>query len=115
MIFSFFKNNHSIESLPEFDNHHSVLFLSDSKVGLKGFIAIHRKNPNFPSFGATRMWHYNSETEALQDALRLSKMMSYKSALAGLSSGGAKGVIILPKQGKINRKQLLNAYAKKVD
>ena len=113
MTREYIKDN--IESLPEFDNHFSVSFLNDKENGLKGFIAIHRKNPNFPSFGATRLWYYNSETEALQDAMRLSKMMSYKSALAGLVAGGAKGVIILPQDKKIDRKKLLQSYAKQVD
>lgn len=115
MLFDKSQQNNGIESLPEFDHHYSVTFLNDEKSGLKGFIAIHRRNPEFPSFGATRMWKYDSETEALQDALRLSKMMSYKSALAGLKSGGAKGVIILPKRKIINRKKILQAYAQQVD
>lgn len=115
MIYGKYQHNNGIESLPEYDKHYSVTFLNDAKSGLRGFIAIHRKNPAFPSFGATRMWKYNSETEALQDALRLSKMMSYKSALAGLKSGGAKGVIILPKRKIINRKKILKAYAEQVD
>lgn len=105
----------NLESLPEFDNHYSVFFLNDKENYLKGFIAIHRKNPKFPSFGATRLWKYETEIEALRDALRLSKMMSYKSALAGLESGGAKGVIILPKEKKIDRKSILRGYAKQVD
>lgn len=109
------ENSNIIESLTEFDDHYSISFLNDKKSGLKGFIAIHRKNHNFPSFGATRLWYYNSESEALRDVMRLSKLMSYKSVLAGLKSGGAKGVIMLPKNKKINRKSLLQAYAKRVN
>ena len=115
MTFEYLKNNREIESLSEFDDHYSVSFLNDKKNGLKGFIAIHRKNPHFPSFGATRLWSYTTGTEALSDALRLSRMMSYKSALAGLKAGGAKGVIILPKDKQVDKKRLLQAYAKQVD
>lgn len=89
-------NLDKISKLPEFDNHHSVISLSSPNSNLKGFIVIHRKNQNLPSFGATRLWHYMDDMDALRDALRLSKMMSYKSALAGLKYGGAKGVVIVP-------------------
>jgi leucine dehydrogenase len=105
-----------IESLPEFDSHELVSLFDDNKIGLKGFVAIHRKCPEMPSFGATRMWCYGSRVDALRDALRLAKLMSYKSALAGLKCGGAKGVIIIdPNIKKEAREKVLKAYAKKVN
>lgn len=115
MIISYLKNNFDkISKLPEFDNHNSVIYINEPNSNLKGFIAIHRKKKNIPSFGATRFWHYSNEKNALKDALRLSKMMSYKSALAGLKYGGAKGVIMAPKNN-YNKEKILTAYAEKID
>lgn len=91
-----------------------VINIEDANLGLKGYIAIHRKNDNVPSFGATRFWSYTSQNEALEDSLRLSKMMSYKAALAGLPCGGAKAVVIKPK-GKFNRNELLTGYARQLN
>lgn len=102
----------SLEKLPEFDGHKMISFIYDMHSGLRGFIAIHRGNTEHPAFGATRLWQYTTETEALRDALRLSRMMSYKSALAGLPYGGGKGVIMMSKnQNTHKRTKLLNAYA----
>jgi leucine dehydrogenase len=108
-----FREQDHIRDLPEFDKHSLVTFLHDHKTGMEGFIVIHRKNKDMPSFGATRMWNYVSDLEALKDALRLSKLMSYKAALAGLKCGGAKGVIIQSPNVK-NKKEILRAYAEKL-
>lgn len=88
---------YDIPKLKEFDNHTSIISFHNTKTNLNGFIAIHRGGLKGPSFGATRLWDYQSESEALKDALKLSRLMSYKSALAGLKYGGAKAVIIKPK------------------
>lgn len=104
----------TIEKLPEFNNHRIITFLSDPENGLKGFISIHRGGLVHPAFGATRLWKYCSELEALKDTLKLSQMMSYKSAIHGLNYGGAKGVIMDTSQ-KLNKNFLLKAYAKKVN
>lgn len=111
------QKNKNITNSSEFDNHKFVSFLNDSKTGLRGFIAIHRRNGDTPSFGATRMWHYGSDEEAMDDAFRLSRMMSYKSALVGLPYGGAKGVIMLNSHAldKKERQRLLEAYAENVE
>lgn len=101
-----------ILNLPEHDHHHLVTFLHDEATGMEAFVAVHRKNANVPSFGATRMWHYKTDTEALRDALRLSKLMSYKGALAGLPCGGAKGVII--GRDEYDRNAVLHSYAEKI-
>src|SRR3989344_678570 len=103
-----------VQNHQDFDGHRSVSFLEDTKTGLKAYVAIHRKNPAVPSFGATRLWNYVSEADALQDALRLSRIMSYKAALAGLPCGGAKGVIIEP-EGHYDRKALLESYADQIN
>ncbi len=107
------EQNH-IKDLPEFDKHSFISFIYDNESGLEGFVAIHRKNKDIPSFGATRMWNYVSDVEALKDALRLSKLMSYKAALAGLNCGGAKGVIINP-GSNIDRNKVLEGYAEKIN
>ena len=75
------------------NNHEQVLFCNDNDTGLKAIIAIHNTVLG-PSLGGTRMWPYNNEMEALTDALRLSRGMTYKSAAAGLNLGGGKAVII---------------------
>ena len=104
---------HKINSHVEFGSHNKIISMDDPATGLKGFIAIHRKNKNTPSFGATRAWRYISDDLALRDVLRLSKMMSYKCALAGLPYGGAKAVIFEPKPS--DREKVLYAYAEQIN
>ena len=94
-----------------YDNHAKVLKFNDSKAGLLGFIALHRLKKNKPSFGATRILDYSSEYLALNDVLRLSKLMSYKSAIADLPYGGAKAVIIANKEWVKSKNKLLASYA----
>lgn len=77
----------------EFDNHEQVVFCHDAASGLKAIIAIHNTNRG-PALGGCRMYPYASEAEALTDVLRLSRGMTYKSALADLPLGGGKSVII---------------------
>lgn len=74
-------------------DHEEVLFCNDNATGLKAIIAIHNTVLG-PGLGGCRIWKYNNETEALTDVLRLSRGMTYKSAVAGLNLGGAKAVII---------------------
>jgi glutamate dehydrogenase/leucine dehydrogenase len=78
---------------PAFDNHEFVIMLSDESSGLRAFVAIHNTNLG-PALGGTRMLHYQDESDAIEDALSLSRAMSYKCALANLPYGGGKGVII---------------------
>ncbi|MES2284193.1 MAG: Glu/Leu/Phe/Val dehydrogenase dimerization domain-containing protein [Bacteroidota bacterium] len=75
------------------NNHEQVLFCNDNETGLKAIVAIHNTVLG-PSLGGTRMWTYKNEMEALTDALRLSRGMTYKSSVAGLNLGGGKAVII---------------------
>ncbi|NQZ90204.1 MAG: Glu/Leu/Phe/Val dehydrogenase [Colwellia sp.] len=77
----------------EFDNHEKVIFVNDKSSGLKAIIAVHNTNLG-PSLGGCRMWPYESDDAALTDVLRLSRGMTYKSAIAGLPLGGGKCVII---------------------
>ena len=82
-----------IFSQPDFDNHEAVHAFHDAATGLKGFIAIH-STARGPAFGGCRIWPYTDEDAAVRDALRLSKGMSYKNAMAELQYGGGKAVII---------------------
>src|SRR5690554_7296144 len=79
---------------PEFDHHRQVLFGCDPESGLKAIIAIHDTTLG-PALGGLRIYPYASEEEALTDVLRLSRGMSYKSAMANLPLGGGKAVIIV--------------------
>lgn len=74
-------------------DHEQVVFCQDNATGLKAIIAVHDTTLG-PAVGGTRMWAYNNENDALTDVLRLSRGMTYKSALAGLNIGGGKAVII---------------------
>lgn len=76
-----------------FDNHEQVVFCNDKDTGLKAIIGIHNSVLG-PALGGTRMWNYATEWEALNDVLRLSRGMTFKSAITGLNLGGGKAVII---------------------
>jgi leucine dehydrogenase len=78
---------------PDFSSHETVAFFDDKPTGLKAIIAIHSTALG-PACGGTRMYPYASSDAALTDALRLSRGMSYKSAIAHLPLGGGKAVII---------------------
>src|SRR3978361_607918 len=73
--------------------HDKLVFCSDPDTGLKAIIAIHDTTLG-PALGGIRMWAYKTETDALNDVLRLSKAMTYKASIAGLNLGGGKAVII---------------------
>lgn len=109
------QSNFDFEELDEFDEHKLVIFLCSPLGKLRGFIAIHRGGLRLPCFGATRIWKYSSESEALKDALRLSRLMSYKSALAGLKYGGAKAVIFDACPLKDDRDKMVKTYAQYVN
>lgn len=101
-----------ISHFDEFDNHESVNFFFDKISGLEAVVCIHNTTLG-PATGGTRYWSYKNKQEAIQDALRLSKAMTYKCALAGVPFGGGKGVIIANK--KHIRAKILKAYAKKIN
>ena len=83
---TFFENN-------ENQQHESIHQFYDAQTGLRAIIAIHSTVLG-PSAGGVRRWQYGSEAEALNDALRLSRGMTYKNAMAGLPMGGGKAVIL---------------------
>ncbi len=75
-----------------FQDHEQVVFCNDPDTGLKSIIAIHNTTIG-PALGGCRMWDYETEAEALNDVLRLSRGMSYKAAIAQLNLGGGKSII----------------------
>ena len=81
------------ESMLNEGSHEQVVFCRNDAAGLKAIIAIHDTTLG-PALGGCRMWHYETEEEALTDVLRLSRGMTYKAAAAGLNLGGGKAVII---------------------
>jgi leucine dehydrogenase len=83
----------SVFSHPEFDGHEQVAFRFDQKSGLRAIIAVHNTRLG-KALGGCRMWPYTSDEAALTDALRLSRGMTYKAAMAALPQGGGKSVII---------------------
>lgn len=82
-----------IPNLPEYDRHEHVVEHRDESSGLHAIIAVHNTSRG-PALGGCRMWPYSDRREAIRDALRLSRGMTYKSALSGLDLGGGKAVII---------------------
>jgi leucine dehydrogenase len=100
-----------IRQNPQFDNHELVSFFFDKETGLRGIIAIHSTKLG-PAVGGTRYFPYNSDEEALEDVLRLSRSMSYKCVLAGVKYGGGKCVLIAPSQNAVKSKKYIEAYGK---
>jgi leucine dehydrogenase len=78
---------------PEFDGHEQVVFFREPAVNLTAIIAVHN-TVRGPALGGCRMYPYTSEEEALRDVLRLSRGMTYKSAISRLPMGGGKSVLI---------------------
>ncbi|MDK2901614.1 Leucine dehydrogenase [Koleobacter methoxysyntrophicus] len=93
-------------------DYEQLVFCHDSVSGLKAIIAIHDTTLG-PALGGTRMWTYSTEDEAIIDALRLARGMTYKNAAMGLNLGGGKTVIIgNPKKDK--SEELFRAFGRYV-
>ena len=97
----------------EFDNHESLHYFHDESTGLRTIISVHSTALG-PAAGGCRRWTYTNDADALTDALRLSRGMTYKNAVAGLKFGGGKAVILAndraPKSG-----ELFAAFGRVVD
>ena len=98
---------------PDFDAHEALHFVTDEASGLRAIIALHSTHLG-PAAGGSRFWHYSDDADALTDALRLSRGMSYKNAMAGLPLGGGKCVILAGKD-KAKSPELLAAFGRAVD
>jgi leucine dehydrogenase len=97
----------------DYDDHELVQLVRDRQSGLTAIIALHSTHLG-PGAGGTRFWHYAQPGDALRDALRLSRGMSYKNAMAGLPMGGGKAVILADK-AKTKTPELLAAFGDAVD
>ena len=95
----------------DFDAHEGVHFFTDSASGLQAVIAVHSTHLG-PAAGGCRWWTYADDAAALTDALRLSRGMSYKNAMAGLPMGGGKGVIL---KAAPKTDALLTAFGRAID
>lgn len=98
---------------PDFDAHELVQLVHDRASGLTAIIAVHSTHLG-PSAGGTRFWHYNDPAGAMRDALRLSRGMSYKNAMANLPMGGGKAVILADEQ-RIKTPEMLAAFGDAVE
>jgi leucine dehydrogenase len=99
---------------PDFDDHEGVHLFSDAASGLRAVVAVHSTALG-PAAGGVRFWHYADEREAITDALRLSRGMSFKNAMAGLPMGGGKGVVLAPRPGAVIDEAQLRAFGRAVE
>lgn len=97
---------------PDFDEHEGVHLFTDRRSGLRAIIAIHSTELG-PAAGGCRFWHYADERQAITDALRLSRGMSFKNAMAGLPMGGGKGVILADER-RTKTPALLEAFGRAI-
>ncbi|SEH13910.1 leucine dehydrogenase [Sphingopyxis sp. YR583] len=100
----------NIYSHPDFDDHEMVIYCTDKASGMRAFIAVHDTTLG-PGLGGCRMKAYESEQDALSDALRLSRGMTYKYAISGQDYGGAKAVII-DNRDEATRSERILAFAR---
>jgi leucine dehydrogenase len=104
---------HSPWDYPDFDDHELVHFVTDRASGLKAIVAVHSTHLG-PGAGGARFWHYAAPGDALADALRLSRGMSFKNAMAGLPLGGGKAVI-LADEARSKSPETLAAFGRAVE
>ncbi|HEU4524282.1 MAG TPA: Glu/Leu/Phe/Val dehydrogenase dimerization domain-containing protein, partial [Gemmatimonadales bacterium] len=93
--------------------HEQLLLSHDPSCGYYGIIAIHDTTLG-PALGGTRFWQYKDTDEAVTDALRLARGMTYKSAVAGINLGGGKAVIIGDNRRQ-DREALFRAHGRFVE
>jgi leucine dehydrogenase len=93
--------------------HEQIMLCSDPGCGYRGIIAVHSTRLG-PALGGTRFWTYADDEEAIVDALRLSRGMTYKNAVAGLRLGGGKSIIIGDNKTK-DRENLFRAHGRFVE
>ncbi len=99
-----------IFDLMETYDYENIFFCQERKLGLKAIIVIHDTTLG-PAAGGVRMMRYETEADAIKDAARLARSMTYKCAAAGLPYGGGKCVVIGdPKRDK--NEALLRALAR---
>lgn len=94
----------------DYDNHRKLIGIAHPAVGLRGFIAIHRKNYNL-ALGGTRLYPYRNDREAITDVLRLSRGMGRKSAMAELPLDGGK-IVLIGEPKTVKSREYLLAYGR---
>lgn len=99
---------------PDFDDHEGVHLFTDPASGLQAVIAVHSTALG-PAAGGVRFWHYAGHDSAITDALRLSRGMSFKNAMAGLALGGGKGVVLAGAPGAVIDEAQLRAFGRAVE
>lgn len=104
---------HSPWDYPDFDDHEIVHFVTDRASGLRAVICVHSTHLG-PGAGGVRFWHYAESGDAVRDALRLSRGMSFKNAMAGLPLGGGKAVILADEE-RTKTPEMLAAYGRAVE
>jgi leucine dehydrogenase len=93
--------------------HEQLVLCQDSASGYRGIIAVHSTVLG-PALGGTRFWNYATDEEAIVDALRLARGMTYKNAVAGLNLGGGKSVIIGDNK-TVRREMIFRAHGRFVE
>jgi leucine dehydrogenase len=104
---------HAPWDFADFDDHELVHFVTDRRSGLRAILAVHSTHLG-PGAGGVRFWHYGAPGEGLADALRLSRGMSFKNAMAGLPLGGGKAVI-LADDARTKTPEMLAAFGRAVE
>ncbi|MCL2444704.1 leucine dehydrogenase [Candidatus Saccharibacteria bacterium] len=107
----------TIEQMQSY-GYEQVSYFYHAETGLKAIVAIHNTVLG-PALGGSRFWNYESEEEALEDVLRLSRGMTYKNALAGLNLGGGKAVIVgdpaVLKEDPVRREAFWRAFGRFIE
>ncbi|HEX7240842.1 MAG TPA: Glu/Leu/Phe/Val dehydrogenase dimerization domain-containing protein, partial [Longimicrobiaceae bacterium] len=101
-----------VEEIPT-PGYERVAYAEEPSAGYRGIIAVHSTALG-PAVGGTRLWRYESFDEALADALRLARGMTYKNAVAGLDAGGGKAVVLAPDEIP-DRRALFRAHGRFVE
>ncbi len=104
----------AVWDMPDFDDHEGVHLFRDAAAGLTAIIAVHSTHLG-PAAGGARYWHYADRAQGITDALRLSRGMSYKNAMADLPMGGGKGVILADAGAPAKTPALLAAFGRAVE
>jgi leucine dehydrogenase len=93
--------------------HEQLVFWNEPELGYRGIIAIHDTTLG-PALGGTRFWRYETDRDAIVDALRLARGMTYKAAITGLDLGGGKSVIIGDNKVR-DREMIFRAHGRAVE
>lgn len=101
-----------IEQIPV-PGFEKVAYVEEPEAGYRAIVAVHSTALG-PAVGGTRLWSYASREEALADALRLARGMTYKNAMAGLPAGGGKAVVLAPEHIR-DRRTLFRAHGRAVE